>query len=140
MARLKNLTQELGIQDRVQFLGSRRQEELPIYYGAADVVVMPSYAETFGMVALEAMACARPVLASRVGGLAYLVQDGKTGYHVQEGRPNELAQRLVELLSNSELRERMGEAARKVAEKYLWSKTAGEIIELYKTIVKLKIR
>jgi len=139
MARLKNLTQELGIQDRVQFLGSRRQEELPIYYAAADLVVMPSYAETFGMVALEAMACARPVLASRVGGLAYLVQDGETGYHFQEGRPEELAQRLVELLSNSELRERMGEAARKVAEKYSWSKTAGEIIELYKTIVKLKL-
>jgi D-inositol-3-phosphate glycosyltransferase len=85
MGRLLSLARELGLQDRVSFLGSRSQEQLVTHYSAADVVVMPSYSESFGMVALEAMACARPVVASRVGGLKYLVQDGETGYHVQEG-------------------------------------------------------
>lgn len=136
MARLLALTRELGLQDQISFLGSRRQRELPTYYAAADAVVMPSYSESFGMVALEAMACGRPVVASRVGGLAYLVQDGVTGYHVQEGNAEELARRLTELLGNDELLERMGAAARREAEKYSWEKTAKEIINLYLRLLK----
>ncbi len=136
MARLRALTRELGLQDQISFLGSRRQRELPTYYGAADAVVMPSYSESFGMVALEAMASERPVVASRVGGLAYLVQDGVSGYHVQEGNPEELAGRLTELLSNAGLLERMGTAARREAEKYSWNKTAREIEGLYEHLLK----
>ena len=64
------------------FLGKRGQDTLPYYYSAAEVVVMPSHYESFGMVALEAMACGTPVIASQVGGLAFLVQDGVTGYTV----------------------------------------------------------
>jgi D-inositol-3-phosphate glycosyltransferase len=131
MARLQELTRELGLQDRVHFLGSRRQRELPTYYAAADVVVMPSYSESFGMVALEAMACGRPVIASRVGGLAYLVQDGVTGFHVQEGNAEEMASRLNDMLGDTETLERMGTAARKEAEKYSWERAAGEIENLY---------
>jgi D-inositol-3-phosphate glycosyltransferase len=133
--RLRELSRELGVQDQVEFLGSRRQSELPAYYAAADVVVMPSYSESFGMVALEAMACARPVVASRVGGLKYLVRDGETGYHVREGKPEELAARLAELLGDEPKLERMGQAARKEAEQYSWLKAANEIIELYKNLL-----
>lgn len=137
MARLRGLARELGVQDHVEFLGSRRQAELPDYYGAADVVVMPSYSESFGMVALEAMACGRPVIASRVGGLAYLVKDGNTGFHVQEGDPAELESRLAALLSNPQLLETMGRAARQEAEKYSWERAAGEINKLYQSVIPL---
>jgi D-inositol-3-phosphate glycosyltransferase len=132
--RLRELARELGVQDQVEFLGSRRQSELPTYYGAADVVVMPSYSESFGMVALEAMACARPVVASRVGGLKYLVRDGETGYHVREGKPEELAARLAELLSDEAKLNAMGQLARKEAEQYSWEKTANEILKIYSNL------
>ena len=131
MARLRSLARDLGVSDRVQFLGSRRQAELPDYYAAADLVVMPSYSESFGMVALEAMACGCPVIASRVGGLAYLVQNGVTGFHVQEGDPQGMAERFVELLGNEDLLNEMGKAARAEAEKYSWNTIAREIERLY---------
>ncbi|MGH2583062.1 MAG: glycosyltransferase [Anaerolineales bacterium] len=134
LRRLLVLARELGVQERIEFVGSRSQEELPMYYAAADVVAMPSYSESFGLVGLEAMACGRPVVASRVGGLAYLVKDGVTGFHVPEGQPEELVHRLNELFGNPELLERMGKAAREEAEKYSWEKTANEIVGVYEKL------
>lgn len=131
MARLRAFIYALGLQDQIEFLGSRSQEELPDYYAAADVVVMPSYSESFGMVALEAMASGRPVIASNVGGLTYLVQNGETGYHVREGRPEELAGRVLTLLGDEAALQRIGAAARGVAETYSWARAAGEIEALY---------
>ena len=75
------------------FSGKRGQDTLPYYYSAAEVLVMPSHYELFGMVALEAMACGTPVVASQVGGLAFLVKDGVTGYVIQDGNPDLLADR-----------------------------------------------
>ncbi|MCW5875891.1 MAG: glycosyltransferase [Anaerolineales bacterium] len=138
MSRLRNLARELGVQDQIEFLGSRSQEELPAYYAAADVLVMPSYSESFGMVALEAMACGRPVVASRVGGLAYLVRDGVTGFHVQEGNSMELAGRLAELLNEPPLLARMGAAARQEAVDYSWQEMAARVEELYSRMVRSK--
>jgi D-inositol-3-phosphate glycosyltransferase len=135
MSRLQTLVKSHGLQTRVRFLGSRRQRELPTYYAASDVVVMPSYSESFGMVALEAMACGRPVIASRVGGLAYLVQDGLTGFHVQEGNPEEMAERLMSLFSDKPTLEQMGMTARSEAEKYSWEGTAIQIENLYRHLV-----
>lgn len=136
LLRLKHLAGELGVAERVSFLGKREQEQLPAHYAAADVVVVPSYSESFGMVALEAMACARPVIASRVGGLAYLVQDGVSGFHVQEGDPEELAERLTELLEGAELRERLGHAGRRLAQGYSWAETANRVDRVYTDIRK----
>ena len=98
MARLQALRQDLGIHDVVVFLGAKDQNVLPCYYAAAEMVVMPSHYESFGMVALEAMAMGRPVIASEVGGLAFLVQDGLTGYHVPSRDPEALAERLYTCL------------------------------------------
>lgn len=138
MNRLRSLARELGVQDRIEFIGSRRQRELPAYYAAADVVAMPSYSESFGMVALEAMACARPVVASRVGGLTYLVQDGVTGFHVQEGDAGELAGRLEELMGNDVLCEQFGKNARLEAERYSWQRAANAVSDLYKDLATKK--
>jgi D-inositol-3-phosphate glycosyltransferase len=82
MTRLQALGDELGIADLVSFLGRRSQESLPFFYASADVVVMPSLYESFGMVALEAMACGTPVVASDVGGLSFLVRDGELSRQV----------------------------------------------------------
>ena len=94
MSRIKALTEQHGLSDLITFLGKRNQESLPYYYSAAEAVVVPSQYESFGMVALEAMACGTPVVASQIGGLAYLVQDGVTGYTVPVDEPGELANRI----------------------------------------------
>jgi D-inositol-3-phosphate glycosyltransferase len=134
MARLRALAAELDVAEWVEFLGRREQEQLVAYYAAADLVVVPSYSESFGMVALEAMACARPVIASRVGGLAYVVQDGVSGFHVQEGDPAELAERLQQLLEDDELRSALGRGGRRLAAGYSWAQVAEKIEELYKDL------
>lgn len=134
MGRLQSLARELDLDKHVHFLGKREQDELPDYYSAADVVVVPSYYESFGMVALEAMACGTPVIASRVGGLAYVVQDGVSGYHVPEGDTNELAERLAELLDDAELRASLGQGGQQVAHDYGWDAIAQQITDVYKQL------
>ena len=135
MARLQALRQELGINDLVLFLGAKDQDVLPNYYAAAEMVVMPSHYESFGMVALEAMAMGRPVIASEVGGLAYLVQDGVNGYHVPTRDPEALAERIYELLTNVDCREAMGIAARHYAERFDWRIIAGRIVAVYNRLL-----
>ncbi len=131
MARLHQLVHELDIKDLVLFLGKRSQDSLPYYYSAADVVVVPSHYESFGMVALEAMACGTPVVASQVGGLAYLVRDGVTGYVIPDAEPQILANRLVDLLMNPELSRQMGAQGAKLAQSYSWEIIASQIHRLY---------
>jgi D-inositol-3-phosphate glycosyltransferase len=131
MARLHRLRAELGIEELVTFLGARAQDALPDYYSAADVVVMPSHYESFGMVALEAMACGTPVIASEVGGLAFVVRDGVTGFHVPERDPDALAARVELLLSDEVLRMRLGRRAACWAESYGWSIIADRLLDVF---------
>jgi len=137
MARLQNLVKSLGLRDFVLFLGKRDQESLPYYYSAADVVVVPSHYESFGMVALEAMACGTPVVASQVGGLAFLVQDGITGFVIPDGEPEILGNRLKELILNPELRDRLGQQANLLAQSYSWERIASEIKSVYLEVLNL---
>ncbi len=139
MARLQQLCDDLCVGQTVIFLGKRAQDTLPYYYSAAEVVVMPSFYESFGMVALEAMACGTPVIASQVGGLAFLVKDGETGFTVPEGDPSALTDKLVLLLSDHELRERMGNCAAEYAQAYDWQKIAGRIVSVYSELAGQKI-
>lgn len=134
MVRLQQLREELGIGDIVTFLGSKDQDTLQYYYSAAEMVVMPSDYESFGLVALEAMACGTPVIASDVGGLAYLVQDGRTGYRVPAGDTEALADRIAHLLTDDLSRRRIGQRASCWAESYAWSRIAGRIEDLYRTV------
>ncbi len=135
MARLQAMRQMLGIHDIILFLGAKDQDVLPNYYAAAEMVVMPSHYESFGMVALEAMAMGRPVIASEVGGLAFLIHDGINGYHVPTRDPQALAERIYELLTNDQCREEMGRLARKNAEKFDWSIIAEHIIGVYRHLL-----
>jgi D-inositol-3-phosphate glycosyltransferase len=131
MTRLQELSVRLGLTDLVAFLGKRDQDTLPYYYSAAEAVVVPSFYESFGMVALEAMACGTPVVASQVGGLAFLVQDGVTGLTVPYEEPAALADRLALLLKDPDLRARMGRQAANFARAYSWEIIAGQIVAVY---------
>lgn len=134
MTRLQKMCDDLCMGGMVVFLGKRGQDTLPYYYSAAEVVVMPSLYESFGMVALEAMACGTPVIASEVGGLGYLVQNGITGYTIPDSEPEALCDKLSWLLGNTELRNQMGNSAAEYAANYAWNKIANQIIEVYKEV------
>ena len=140
MARLQDLSRELGLEDLVLFLGKREQSSLPYYYSAAEVLIMPSHYESFGMVALEAMACGTPVVASQVGGLAFLIQDGVTGYVVPGGDPVALSERLTELISQPALRQKLGDQAFAYARDYAWENIAARIIDLYNEVLGVAAR
>jgi len=135
MVRLQKLCDDLTVGKMVVFLGKRGQDTLPYYYSAAEVVVMPSHYESFGMVALEAMACGTPVIASQVGGLAFLVQDGVTGYTVPDGDDDILCEKLALILGEESLRQRMGRNAAEYARNYDWEKIAKQIVGVYEELV-----
>ncbi|HJW83098.1 MAG TPA: glycosyltransferase [Anaerolineae bacterium] len=134
MERLKHMRQELGLSDLITFLGARDQDQLRYYYNAADFVVMPSRYESFGIVALEAMACGRPVIASEVGGLAHLVRDGETGFQVPDGSYVALATSMARLLQDEALRTRLGRQAEAWAQNYAWPQIADQLTGMFESV------
>lgn len=135
LARLRDLSLELGLRDNVRFLGPKPHSSLPDYYRAADVAVVCSHSESFGLAALEAHACGTPVVATRVGGVAHVVRDGETGFVIGTRDPSEIAARLKTLLADDELRSRMGEAAAARANAFSWDRTAREFLDLYECLI-----
>lgn len=134
MERIKALRDELDLEHLVTFLGKRDQDTLPDYYASADAVIMPSHYESFGMVALEAMACGTPVIASEVGGLAFLVKDGETGFHVPDRDPGALADRICAIITDPILRARLGGRAADYARGYSWQLIADKIVGVYEDL------
>jgi D-inositol-3-phosphate glycosyltransferase len=135
MERLRALREHFGLQDLITFLGKRSQDTLPYYYSAAEVVVVPSQYESFGMVALEAMACGTPVVASQVGGLAFLIQNGINGFTVPVDDPRSLATCIENILDDDELCQKIGKQAFITAQNYSWERIANRIIALYQEVV-----
>jgi len=119
----------------VRFLGPRERRVLPAYYAAAEAVVMPSYYESFGLAALEAMACGTPVVASDVGGLAHLVRHGRTGCLVPPQDAEALAATLTLLLDAPRFRARLGQEAHRVAQDYAWPRVAQRIEREYQAVL-----
>jgi len=136
MRRLHQLRADLGLTDLVTFLGKQAQDTLPYYYSAAEVVVVPSHYESFGMVALEAMACGAPVIASDVGGLSFTVANGLSGFLVPARDPQALAEKLRLLLTDSALRHELGARAVERARNYAWSIVADQIVEVYQELLR----
>ncbi len=118
----------------VSFLGAKPHSELPWYYSAANVVVLPSLYETFGLVVLEAMACGAAVVASRVGGLPYLVEDRKTGLLFRSQNAADLAQKISYLLSHEEVVRKLAAAATAFARRQTWHNQAKKISDIYRRI------
>jgi glycosyltransferase involved in cell wall biosynthesis len=131
---LERLARFLGIRQSVSFLGWQSPDELAKLYRDSAVIAVPSLYEPFGLVALEAMASGRPVVVSRVGGLAEIVDDGVSGFTVQAGDHLDLATRLSGLLTNRELAQAKGRAARHRAEQFDWAIIANRTALLYESL------
>ena len=131
-ARLEAVAREVGVASQVRFLGAVPHDTLSTYYNAADVVVVPSFYESFGLVALEAMASGVPVVASRVGGLVATISDGRTGYLVPWRCPEPFAEKIDLLLRNEPLRRALGEAGRASMEQFAWGSVAERLSALYR--------
>ncbi|MBL8089520.1 MAG: glycosyltransferase [Anaerolineales bacterium] len=135
MKRLQKMSDDLCMGSTILFLGKRAQDTLPYYYSAAEVLVMPSLYESFGMVALEAMACGTPVIASEVGGLGYLVENGITGYTIPDSDPVMLSEKISLILRDHNLRGEMGCHAVGHASKYEWGLVAKQVVDVYKEVI-----
>jgi len=131
ISHLKQMVAELDLAPFVDFVGAKDQSLLPYYYTAASAVLVPSDYESFGMVALEAMASGTPVIASEVGGLAFLVEDGKTGFLVPSRDPAALADRITRLLQNPEKQTYMRRESAEVARRYAWSAIADQLLAVF---------
>ena len=124
MDRVRQLAREKDLEDKIDFVGQVDHDDLPLYYNAADVCVVPSYYESFGLVALESMACGTPVVATRVGGLSTIIHHGRTGYLKSWRCPEAFANSVEMIISSNGLQQSMGEAARKRAEGMGWDNAA----------------
>ncbi len=133
---LKQLTQFLGISHCTTFTGAVPHSTIPDYLQEMDIFVVSSISESFGVAAIEASAAALPVIASRIGGLPEVVIDGQTGFLVKVRDIDAIAARIELLITNPELRYRMGEAGRQfVKEHYEWSNNAMMMKQLYEKIL-----
>jgi D-inositol-3-phosphate glycosyltransferase len=131
---LKELSAQLKISKRVHFISARPQYELPVIYNAADVTVVPSYHESFGLAAVESLACCTPVVATRAGGLTRVVQNNKTGFLVPRC-PGFFAERLDSLLQNPMLLKQMSKAARPSVLQFSWKNVASKVQDLYEDVI-----
>jgi len=138
MVRLKKLCKELDMQNLILFLGKKDQDTLPYYYSAAEVVVVPSYYESFGLVALEAMACGTPVIATQVGGLTSIVKNGITGFTIPIDDSNALEEGLTKLICKPDLRKMMSLNGIEFAQSFSWEKITPRIIEQYQKLAREK--
>jgi glycosyltransferase involved in cell wall biosynthesis len=134
--RLEHLARELGVENRVAFLGDVAPSQLAPLYTGADLLVLPSFSETTSLVAFEAMACGTPVLSSRVAGLTDLVHDWNTGFLVKPGDVGQLAIAIRFLTADPEALARMGKRAqRRVRKRFLWPKVAAAYLTLYNSLL-----
>lgn len=132
--RLRALATDLGIGERVRFPGAISQRELPRYYRGADALVVSSRYESFGLAAVEALACGTPVVAAQVGGLPSIVREGENGLLVRWRSPESFAERLDTLLEDDALRMRLAAHARTSVERFGWEHIGDEVRGLYQEL------
>lgn len=137
--RLLRLATELGIAQQVCFTGPIPQQDLPCYYQAADVAVTPSYYESFGLAAIEALACGTPVVVSKVGGLLTTVVDGENGFLVPWRCPPAFAEKIGALLSDRALWRRLAANARPSVREFGWPRVADQVLAAYRRLAALHV-
>ncbi len=123
-ARISRIIERSHLEDHVQILPPQPHEILSTYYRAADICVVPSETESFGLVALEASACGTPVVATDAGGLKAVIKDGSTGILVKDRSPEHFADAVLSLLENNKLRESYGLNAAREAKSFTWKSSA----------------
>jgi D-inositol-3-phosphate glycosyltransferase len=135
LARVMELAVALEVEDRLVLFPPQAQARLADFYAAADVVLVPSRSESFGLVALEAQACGTPVVAASVGGLRYVVHHGETGFLVDGHDPGDHADRLLQVLRSPQRQADMGNEAARQALRFTWDVTANEVASVYRGLV-----
>jgi len=133
--RLRELVAELGLASDVRFIGALGRDEMAFFLANSIITLVPSYTETFGLVALEAASSGTPVVAMRVGGISECVIDGQTGVLLDTRDPEEWARALTELIADTSLRDRLGAAARARAEGLGWGAAATSVLGVYASLV-----
>ena len=129
------LVDDLGLGDRVTFRPPQAHHLLSTYYRAGDVVVVPSRSESFGLVALEASACGTPVVASAVGGLLSLVDDGESGFLVDDRRPSTFAAAIDAILDDPAMATSMSMSASLRSTAYTWRAAAERLLATYRAVI-----
>jgi len=134
---LRKLSERTGIEKNVVFEGAVTYGKTPLYYASTDIVVFPSiWPEPFGRISVEAMAAGKPVVASNVGGISDTIEHGKWGILVEPKNPKEIAEAVLQLIEDENMRKRMGESGRKVVkEKYSSNVISGEYLKVYKSLI-----
>ena len=132
--RLRRLSRKLGIHGSVSFVGRVEQDNLPPYYSAADVLVLPSYYESFGLVALESLASGTPVVATKVGAVENILRQGETGHVVSNGSPFSLANGIEEMISRSN--PPSAEVIRRTVLRFGWENVASAMVEEYTAVLR----
>lgn len=133
--RIQKAVKEKNLMDQVHFLGSKKQNELKKYYSAADVLVMPSLYESFGLVVVEALACGIPVIASKIGEMMNIIKEGKNGFYFTPDDPSSLSFCLNYFFSPKSSLWRREEIRQDVTSRFLWEKTAQETYEIFQAII-----
>jgi D-inositol-3-phosphate glycosyltransferase len=137
---LKNMAENLGVANSISFTGLADYNKLPMYYNAADVCVLPSYYESFGLVPLESLACGTPMVATDVGDLRNIIIQGKTGYVVSGNSPQILAEKLGAILTVKNSRFKNPDYIRSTVEKFNWMYIASSVEnEMNKLIVECPV-
>lgn len=133
-ARLEQMVQELGLEKWITFVGRIPREETLPYYQEADVFVLPSLNEGMSNAMLEALACGLPIIATRTGGAEELVREGVNGLLIKQEDAHDLARALRALVSDADMRSRMGEESRTLAESMSWENVAQQYVEVYRHV------
>lgn len=132
---LARRAEALGLSDHVLFRGAQPRQMLPLYYNAVDVCAVPSLYESFGLVAVEAMACGTPIVASRVGGLRFTIEDDISGLLVPHSDPDALDAALHRVLTDHGLRSRMRVGARQAAIRFSWLTITSSVLRVYEHLM-----
>ena len=130
---LEILSRELDLEKDIRFLGSVTSEEIPHFMMASDVFVLPSLSEGFPNVILEAMACGLPIVATKVGGLPEIIEDSENGFLIAPKNPRQIAEKILLLLENDPLREKMAKNNQEKVKKYSWDNIVDRLEEIYQT-------
>jgi D-inositol-3-phosphate glycosyltransferase len=138
LQKLEQLRQVLKLHTMVKFVGQRPQHELPYYYNAAELVVMPSHYESFSMTAAEAMACGVPVVTTNVAGVSTLMDDQHEALITSVSNPLLLAQKIEQLLFQPEVRQKLSDELRQNVENLTWDTTADALICIYQQLTTLQ--
>ena len=136
--KLLGLARTFGVEDSIAFVGRVEQKDLPVYYNAADVMVLPSYYESFGLVSLEALACGIPVVATPVGVMDTIIQEGLNGQLIANGDAKLLAKAIESVASLSPARS--ADAIRQTVQQFAWPQIASAIVKEYEETLSLKNR